>query len=98
MTPIAKMLINNVQDANKYNFLSDAEIYILNHCIMNKYQKNLLNISGEIHDPQPNLKSKDINIIINLDSEIDSIAEINCRFLIRNFTNLEFFELVLIVQ
>ena len=42
MTPIAKMLINNIQVTNKYNFLSDAEIYILDHCIMNKYQKKII--------------------------------------------------------
>ena len=80
MTPIAKRLINNIQDSNKFNSLSDAEIYILDHCIMNRYQKKLMNISGEIQDPQPTLKTKDLVLMINLDSENDSQNEINCTF------------------
>ena len=89
MTPIAKMLMNNVHDINKYNYLSGAEIYILDHCIMNIYQKKLLNIFGEIHDSQPTLKTKDIILTINLDSESDSMKELNCEFTdikLKNYT------------
>ena len=80
MTPIAKMFINNIQDVkDQFNYLSDAHIYILDYCIQNRYKKNLLNISGEIQDPQPNLNNNmDIVLMINFDSESDSQTEINC--------------------
>ena len=80
MTPIAKMFINNIQDAkDQFNYLSDAHIYILDYCIQNRYKKNLLNISGEIQDPQPNLNiNMDIVLMINFGSESDSQTEINC--------------------
>ena len=81
--------MNNVQDIKIYNYFSDAGIYILDHSIMNKYQKKLLNIFGEIHDSQPTLKTKDIILTINLDSEIDSKEELNCEFTdikLKNYT------------
>ena len=81
MTPIVKMFLNNIQEVkDKFNYFSDFQIYILDHCILNRYQTQLLTISGEIQDPQPTLKNKDIVLIINLDSEINSQAEINCTF------------------
>ena len=81
MTPIAKMFLNNIQDVkDQFNYFSDDKIYILDHCIINRYQTKLLNISGEIHDPQPILKNMDIVLIINLDSESNSQEEINCTF------------------
>ena len=81
MTPLAKMYLNNIQDVkDKFNYLSNAQIYILDHCIINRYQKELLNISGEIHDPQPIVKNKDIILMINQDSESNTQAEINCKF------------------
>ena len=81
MTPVAKMFLNNIQNAkDQYNYFSNSQIYILDHCIMNRYQTKLLNVSGEIHDPQPTLKNMDIVLMINLDSETKSEAEINCTF------------------
>ena len=81
MTPIVKRFINNIQDVkNQFNYFSDEPIYILDHSIINRYQTKLLNISGEIHDPQPTLKNMDIVLMINLDSETKSEAEINCTF------------------
>ena len=81
MSPIAKMFINNIQDVkDEFNNFSDAPIYILDHCIKIKYQKNLMNISGEIEDPQPNFKTMDIILIINFYSEIEQQTEINCTF------------------
>jgi len=81
MTPIVKRFINNIQDLkDQFNYFSDAKIYILDHCIKNRYKTNVLNISGEIHDPQPILKNKDIILMINLDSENNLQAEINCTF------------------
>ena len=81
MTPIVKMFLNNIQNVkDQFNYFSDSQIYILDHCIINRYQTKLLNISGEIQDPQPILKNMDIILMINLDSEINSQAEINCTF------------------
>ena len=81
MTPIAKMFLNNIQDVkNQFNYFSDEPIYILDHSIINRYQTKLLNISGEIQDPQPTVKNKDIVLMINRDSESNLQAEINCSF------------------
>jgi len=81
MTPIVKRFLNNIQELkDQFNYFSNAQIYILDHCIKNRYQTNILKISGEIHDPQPILKNKDIVLMINLDSETNSQAEINCTF------------------
>ena len=88
MTPIAKMFLNNIQNIkDQFNYFSDVQIYILDHCIINRYQTKLLNVSGEIHDPQPTLKNMDIVLMINLDSEINSQAEINCIFTDIKFKN-----------
>ena len=57
----------NIKD--KFNSFSDVPIYILDHCIKNRYEKKLLNITGEIQDPQPTLKSMDIVLTVNLDSK-----------------------------
>ena len=81
MTPIAKMFLNNIQYVKtQFNNFSNSQIYILDHCIINRYQAKLLNISGEIQDPQPTLKNMDIVLMINLDSENNSQTEINCTF------------------
>ena len=82
MSPIAKMFINNIQDIkDQFNSFSDVPIYILDHCIKNRYEKKLLNITGEIQDPQPTLKSMDIVLTVNLDSKTQSqTEEINCTF------------------
>ena len=87
ITPLAKMIMNNVQDANKYNYLSDAEIYFLEHCSMNRYQKRLLNISGEIQDSKFTIKTKDIILMIYHDSENDSMGEIDCTFTDKKLKN-----------
>ena len=88
MTPLAKMYLNNIQDVkDKFNYLSDAEIYILDHCTINRYQKELLNISGEIQDPQPTLKNMDIVLMIDHESENISQSEINCTFTDINLKN-----------
>lgn len=87
MTPLAKILMNNAQDSNKYNYLSDAEIYFLDHCFIIRYQKRLLNITGEIEDSKFTIKTKDIILMIELDSENDSIGEMDCTFADRKFKN-----------
>lgn len=81
ISPITKKFLNNIQEAkSQYDFLLDKQIYFLEHCIMNRYKKKLLNISGEIQDPQPSLKNMDMILIFNPLSENDSLSEINCTF------------------
>ena len=81
ISPIAKIFLNNIQEAkDQYDFLLNKQIYILEHCIMNRYKKKLLNISGEIQDSQPSLKNMDMLLIVNPLSENDSLTEINCTF------------------
>ena len=88
ITPIAKKYLNNIQDAkNQYDFLLDKQLYILEHCFMNRYKKKSLNISGIIQDPQPTLKNMDVVLMVNPISENDSITEINCTFTEINMKN-----------
>ena len=67
---IKEVNIQNVKE--QFNYFSDSQIYILDHCIINRYQTKLLNVSGEIHDPQPTLKNMDriINSHIGIKSNL----------------------------
>ena len=41
MTPIVKRFLNNIQELkDQFNYFSNSQIYILDHCIKIKYQKN----------------------------------------------------------
>ena len=74
------MFINNLQDIDdKYDNLENSFVYILNHSIYNKYSAYKYNITGIIdQEPKSKLEYKNINLMINLKSEIKISTESNC--------------------
>ena len=88
-TPFAKMYMNNLQDLdNKYDNLQNSTIYILNNSFYNKYSTNLYNITG-IMNPKPisNLENKNIDLMINLESESKIKTESRCTIIKINESN-----------
>ena len=88
ITPIAKISMNNLEKIdNKFNnlLLSNPNIYIINNSIVNRYQKNIFNISGIINGDKPKniLVNKNLSLMINLEnnkieSQNEITKEINC--------------------
>ena len=88
ITPIAKISMNNLEKIdNKFNnlLLSNPYIYIINNSTVNRYQKNIFNISGIINGDKPKniLVNKNLSLMINLEnnkteSQNEITKEINC--------------------
>ena len=80
ITPFAQMFMNEIQNiGDKYNNISESNIYVLVHSIVKAYQKNLFNISGVIKEIQPNFTIiKDLSLMIYNDSENKKESEVKC--------------------
>ena len=79
MTPLAEMFINDILKLEeKYDFISNSTIYILDNSIYYKYDKLLFNISGTINGPKPKLDNKNLTLIVNLLSEKKPVAKVDC--------------------
>ena len=93
ITPIAKISMNNLEKIdNKFNnlLLSNPNIYIINNSIVNRYQKNIFNISGIINGDKPKniLVNKNLSLMINLENnKIESQNEITKLSLMINLEN-----------
>ena len=74
------MFINDLQDIdNKYDNLENSFVYILDHSLYNKYSAHKYNINGIIdQEPKSKLENKNINLMINLESESKITTESNC--------------------
>ena len=79
-SPIARKFMDNLQDIDdKYDNLENSFIYILDHSLYYKYSKYKYNITGIIdQEPISKLENKNINLMINLDSETEITIESNC--------------------
>jgi len=79
-TPIARMFMNNLQDIDdKYDNLENSFVYILDHSLYNKYSTYIYNITGIIdQEPKSKLENKNINLMINLESESKITTESDC--------------------
>jgi hypothetical protein len=86
MTPLARMYINNLQDIDdKYDNLENNIVYILDHSIYNKYSTYIYNITGIINqEPKSKLEGKNINLMINLESEDEISTESSCTIIKNN--------------
>ena len=82
-TPLARMFMNNLQDINdKYDNLENSFVYILAHSVYNKYSTYIYNITGIIdQEPKSKLENKNINLMINLDSESENATESDCTII-----------------
>ena len=93
ITPIAKISMNNLEKIdNKFNnlLLSNPNIYIINNSIVNRYQKNIFNISGIINGDKPKniLVNKNLSLMINLENnKAESQNEITKLSLMINLEN-----------
>ena len=93
ITPIAKISMNNLEKIdNKFNnlLLSNPYIYIINNSTVNRYQKNIFNISGIINGDKPKniLVNKNLSLMINLENnKIESQNEITKLSLMINLEN-----------
>ena len=84
ITPIANMYMDNIQNIkNEFGNLTNANIYILDHSIYSKYENHLINITGIIDGPQPNITNDNLILLINGDSDSDSKTqiELNCNII-----------------
>jgi len=86
LTPFARMYINNLQDINdKYDNLENNIVYILDHSIYNKYSTYIYNITGIMNqEPKSKLEGKNINLMINLESEDEISTESSCTIIKNN--------------
>ena len=86
LTPFARMYINNLQDIDdKYDNLENYIVYILDHSIYNKYSTYIYNITGIINqEPKSKLEGKNINLMINLESEDEISTESSCTIIKNN--------------
>ena len=92
-SPIARMFMDNLQDIDdKYDNLENSFIYILDHSLYYKYSKYKYNITGIIdQEPISKLENKNINLMINLDSENEITIESNCTTI---KINVSFYSLI----
>ena len=83
LTPFARMYINNLQDIDdKYDNLENNIVYILDHSIYNKYSTYIYNITGIMNqEPKSKLEGKNINLMINLESEDEISTESSCTII-----------------
>ena len=74
------MFMNNLQDIDdKYDNLEYSFVYILDHSIYNKYSTYIYNITGIIdQEPKSKLENKNINLMINLESESKILTDTDC--------------------
>ena len=73
------MFMNEIQNnGDKFNNISESNIYVLVHSLVKTYQKNLFNISGVINGIQPNVIIKDLSLMIYNDSENKKESEVKC--------------------
>ena len=79
-TPYARMFMNNLQDIpDKYDNLENYKLYILDHSVYNKLSTCIYNITGVMNpEPKTKLEGKNINLMINLESEDEIKTESNC--------------------
>ena len=79
-TPFARIFMNNLQDIDyKFDNLENSFVYILEHCFYFKYSTYYYNITGIIdQEPKSKLGNKNINLMINIDSESEIITESDC--------------------
>ena len=86
LTPFARMYINNLQDIDdKYDNLENNIVYILDHSIYNKYSTYIYNITGIMNQkPKSKLEGKNINLMINLESEDEISTESSCTIIKNN--------------
>ena len=86
LTPLARMYINNLQDIDdKYDNLENYIVYILDHSIYNKYSTYIYNITGIMNqEPKSKLEGKNINLMINLESEDEISTESSCTIIKNN--------------
>ena len=82
-TPFARMFMNNLQDIDDtYDNLQNYTVYILDHSIYDKYSNNLYNVTGIMNQtPKSNLENKNINLMINLESESKIKTESSCTII-----------------
>ena len=75
--------MNNLQDSgNEYDNLQNYTVYILNPSIYDKYSTNLYNITEIMNQkPKSNLENKNINLMINLESESKIKTESSCTII-----------------
>ena len=79
ISPLAKMFMNNIQlVGDKFDMLSNCNIFVLDNSTCIKYGKNLFNISGEIDGTQPVIKNDNLSLMINLQSEDETQTEVDC--------------------
>ena len=82
-TPFARMFMNNLQYIDdKYDNLENSFVYILDHSVYNKYSIYKYNITGIIEqEPKSKLENKNINLMVNLESESEIAKESNCTII-----------------
>ena len=84
ITPFAKIYMDNVQLLDeKFDYIDNSTIYILDNSSYTKYDKNLFDIFGSIKNPQPIFENKDLLVMINVESDKKYYNEAEC-----NITNI----------
>ena len=75
-TSLADNYMDKIQNANDLNYLSNSNIYILDHSIYEKGSGNSFSLSGEISDPQPTFAKNDL--ILQISSEGNKEINVSC--------------------
>ena len=73
ITSSANVYMDNLQDiGDKIDYLSNSDIYILDHSIYNKKDNNVIEKSGIMSDPQPCFTTNDL--ILQINTELSGIT------------------------
>ena len=80
-SPFAQAYKDKIQEiGDNFNNLPNSNIYLLNHCKIEKVEKKYFDISGIIIEPKPKFKKTDINLMVFADNKTETIEiELNCR-------------------
>ena len=80
ISPIAFMVMNNLLLCDeRFDFLSNRNIYVMDNSVNELYDKSLFNITGTINGTQPKIENKNLSLMSNLISDEQNLqTEIDC--------------------
>ena len=81
ITPFATMYMDDIQNiGDNYDYISDANIYVIEHSQKVKYNKNNFNISGIMFNSKADFTSKNFDLLIYLSSGNKTQVNVSCSF------------------
>ena len=81
ITPFANMYLDDIQNLDdSYDYISESNIYVIEHSKKIQYNKNNFNISGIMFNSQADFISKNFDLLIYLISGNKTQINVQCSF------------------